>query len=301
MDGNIMFHLQLTMFLLLAVGFVCAKLGMLTAKGRESMVTVFINIMIPCSIITAFYSNLTPETLVRGAWMLVAYTFNLSFCWVISQVLYRKVEPDKRGILKYTTIISNAQFMGFPIVQAAVGDEGLMLASIAMIPGTVFTWTIALAQFTKIDGKQGVKSVFTHPCFWSVIIGVCLAAFKIPLHPSISDSLERLGNCVMPVSMLIIGSILAGVKPKAILDWRLYYFSFVRLIGIPVCLYLIFTLVGLDPMVKNVVVIMAAMPAGTVSAMLAEKHGANAEFASQIIFVSTLLSIVTLSVLSAIL
>lgn len=296
-----MFELQLTMFVLLAVGFVCARLGLLTQKGRESMTNVFINIMIPCSIITAFYQSLTPELLVKGIWMVLAYTFNLTFCWFIGKFLYRWAEPDKKGILKYATIISNAQFMGFPIVQAAFGEEGLMLASLAMIPGTVFTWTIALAQFTEIDGKKGVKSVFTHPCFWSVIIGVCLAVFKVPLHHSVADALVRLGNCVMPVSMLIIGSILAGVQLKAIFDWKLYYYSLIRLIVIPATLYLIFTAVHLEPLVKNVVVVMAAMPAGTVTAMLAEKHGANAEFASQLIFVSTLLSIVTLSILAAIL
>lgn len=301
MGQNVMFELQLTMFVLLAVGFVCTRLGMFTQKGRESMTNIFINIMIPCSIITAFYESLTIELLIKGIWMVLAYTFNLTFCWAIGKVLYRWAEPDKRGILKYATIISNAQFMGFPIVQAAMGQEGLMLASLAMIPGTVFTWTIALAQFTEISGRNGVKSVFTHPCFWSVIIGVCMAVFRIPLHNSIFDALSRLGNCVMPVSMLIIGSILAGVHLKSIFDWRLYYYSFIRLIAIPAVLYLIFTLVHLDPTVKRVVVIMAAMPAGTVTAMLAEKHGANAEFASQLIFVSTVLSIVTLSVLAAIL
>lgn len=301
MGDNVMFQLQLTMFLLLGIGFVCARLGMFTAKGRESVVNVFINVMIPCSIITAFYGSLTLEVLVRGIWMILAYTANLTFCWAVGKVLYRGVEKDKQGILKYATIISNAQFMGFPIVQAAIGEEGLMLASLAMIPGTVFTWTIALAQFTKIDGRQGLKNMLTHPCFLSVIIGVMLVLLRIPLHTSILDAMERLGNCVMPISMLIIGSILSDVNLKDILDWRLYYYSAIRLIGIPTALYFGFTALRLDPVVKNVVVIMAAMPAGTVTAMLAEKHGGNAQFASQLIFVSTLLSVVTLSVLSAIL
>lgn len=301
MSGNLMFQLQFTMFIMLAVGFLCAKRNMFSQKGRESLVNVFINIMIPCSIISAFYKSLTLDVLKKGIWMLLAYTFNLTFCWLIGKVLYKNIRPEEKGVMKYATIISNAQFMGFPIVQAVFGEEGLMLASLAMIPGTIYTWTIALAQFTQIDGKKGVRSVLTHPCFLSVIIGVCLAAFKIPLHASIVDALERMGNCVMPVSMLIIGSILAGVELKCIFDWKLYYYSLIRLVGIPAALYLIFTLAGLDPLVKNVTVVMAAMPAGTVTAMLAEKHGANAEFASQLIFVSTLLSILTLPVLSSLL
>ena len=101
----------------------------------------------------------------------------------------------------------------------------------------------------------------------------------------------------MPIAMLIIGSILAGVKARSILDWKLYYFSAIRLIGIPAVMYLFFTAVKLDPLVRNVLVVMAGTPAGTITAMLAEEHGANAEFASQLILVSTLLSMITLPIL----
>lgn len=297
MSGNMMFQLQLTMFLMLVVGFVCTKLNMFTQKGRESLVNVFINIMIPSSVISSFCKSLTVDVLKKGGWMLLAYTLNLTFCWLIGKVLYRKIRPDEQGVMKYATIISNAQFMGFPIVEALFGEEGLMLASLAMIPGTIFTWTVALAQFTQMDGKQGIKSVLRHPCFVSVVIGVSLAVLKVPMHPSITDALNRMGNCVMPISMLIIGSILAGVELKTIFDWKLYYYSLVRLVCVPIALCLIFTLLHLNPLVRNVTVVMAAMPAGTVTAMLAEQYGANAEFASQLIFLSTLLSIITLPVL----
>ena len=101
----------------------------------------------------------------------------------------------------------------------------------------------------------------------------------------------------MPVSMLIIGATLSQVKLGDIFEWRLYYYSFIRLAGIPAVLYFAFTLLGLAPEVKNTIVLMAAMPAGTVTAMLAEKHGADASFASRLIFVSTLLSIFTLSII----
>ncbi len=157
MGDNIMFQLQLTMFLMLAVGFICAKRGLLNEKGRESITNVFISIMIPCSIVSSFYSSLTPKLLVRGAWMVAAYTGTLTFCWLAGKILYRPFETSKKQVLNYATMISNAQFMGFPIVEAVLGEEGLVLAALAMIPGNIFTWTIALAQFTKINGKDGIK------------------------------------------------------------------------------------------------------------------------------------------------
>ena len=66
-----MFQLQLTMFFMLAVGFFCAKKGLLDARGRESITNVFISVIIPCSIVSSFYSSMTPELLIQGAWMVV--------------------------------------------------------------------------------------------------------------------------------------------------------------------------------------------------------------------------------------
>lgn len=295
MGENVMFQLQLTMFFMLAVGFFCAKKGLLDARGRESITNVFISVIIPCSIVSSFYSSMTPELLIQGAWMVAVYTGTLVFCWLAGKVLYAFCAPSRKKVLNYATMISNAQFMGFPIVEAVMGEEGLVLAALAMIPGNVFTWTIALGQFTKISGKEGIRNTVTHPCFLAVIAGLLLSLLKISLPLCVADGIKRLGDCVMPVSMLIIGAILSEVRLRDIFDWQLYYYSFFRLIGIPAVLFAVFTLLNIDPMVRNTTVIMAAMPAGTVTAMLAQKHGADASFASRVIFVSTFLSIFTLS------
>lgn len=299
--SSVMLKLQLTMFFIMALGWICAKRGIFTKSGREAVTGLFINLMIPASIISAFFESLTPETIVRGLYMVAAYTVCLLLAWLAGKALYRRFPMRQQKILKYATIVSNAQFMGFPVIQAMTGSEGLVLASMAMIPVSVFTWTIALAQFTEINGRQGIRNTLTNPCFCAVVIGVGLVFLPIPLHPGITDALQAVGNCVMPVSMLIIGSILAETDIRSVLDWKLYYFSFIRLIAIPAVLYFLFTAVHLDPLVKNVTVIMAAMPAGTVTAMLAEKYGADARFASSVIFISTLLGIVSLPILAALL
>ena len=147
MSGNLMFELQLTMFIMLAIGFFCAKRGMFTKEGRECLVSIFINVMIPCSVVSAFYKNMTQDLLGKGGLMVLAFTADLTFCWLIGKVLYIKIRSDEQGILKYATIISNAQFMGFPIIQAIFGQEGLMLAS------------MAIEYHRSLRGKQQVHSV----------------------------------------------------------------------------------------------------------------------------------------------
>ena len=78
MSGNLMFELQLTMFIMLAIGFFCAKRGMFTKEGRECLVSIFINVMIPCSVVSAFYKNMTQDLLGKGGLMVLAFTVQFS-------------------------------------------------------------------------------------------------------------------------------------------------------------------------------------------------------------------------------
>lgn len=95
--------------------------------------------------------------------------------------------------------------------------------------------------------------------------------------------------------MMVIGVILAETDIRKIAGkgWILYY-SLLRLIVIPLVVYGILKACGVDAMLIDVSVLMAAMPAGSTTAMLAASYDGDAPFASGMIFMSTLLSMVTL-------
>jgi predicted permease len=100
--------------------------------------------------------------------------------------------------------------------------------------------------------------------------------------------------------MLIVGSILHGVKLKEVLTKECFYYSFFRLAVVPALMFLVLTLLKASPLVTGVVVLSSAMPAALTTAMLAEKYGQDAAFASKVVFVSTILSMATLPILTTI-
>ncbi len=108
--------------------------------------------------------------------------------------------------------------------------------------------------------------------------------------------LQKLGNCSTPLSMVMIGMIFSKVRLGDLANGRVLYFCFLRLVAIPLmvlALCLPFER-ALTPMGMNVIVLMAALPGGTVSALLASRYGKAEQFATHCLILSTLLSCITL-------
>ena len=120
----------------------------------------------------------------------------------------------------------------------------------------------------------------------------------ITIPSPILRTLSYLSGCMLPVSILIIGSILAGVNIRTIFTKLTLYYSGLRLLAIPLVTLLICRMLGTPELVTGVSVLLAGMPAGSTTAILAEKYDGDAVYASGCIFVSTLLSLVTIPALS---
>lgn len=121
---------------------------------------------------------------------------------------------------------------------------------------------------------------------------------KIQLPQFLNTSIKNMGVCTTALSMLIVGMILADVKITHIFNKNSFYAAFVRLILVPVIVLVIMNLLKLDEVIKSTAVIMTGMPFGSTTALLAQKYGADAEFASECVFLTTLLSLITMPVIS---
>lgn len=95
--------------------------------------------------------------------------------------------------------------------------------------------------------------------------------------------------------MMIIGYMISGVEFKEIFKEKsVYYVSLVRLIIAPTLTYLLLKLIGANSMLINVAIIIEAMPVAAVCAIYAENNDKESSYASLIVFVTTLLSLVTI-------
>lgn len=298
---NAMLKFQSILLLLLCIGVIARKRNIITYDGRKSLSALVINVILPFNIINSFRIELSANILKQCAVVLAVAIVTQIFYILISKVLYTKFPDNKKPVLEYATICSNAGFMGNPIVEAIYGSQGLLYASIALIPLRVAMWSAGLSLFTKTDKKSVVKKLLTHPCIIAVYIGFALMITQVNLPTFIGDTIKIVSNCNTAISMIVIGAILAEIDVKQLIEKSLLYYSAWRLVLIPLIVFLALKCLKLDTMAIGVTVLLAAMPAGSTTVMLADTYGADSKYASSCVFVSTILSMLTLPIISAIL
>lgn len=297
-----MLQLQLQLFLFILAGFVMTRRGIISAAGRKSLSDLLIDFILPCNIICSFQIDMTREVLTTCGLILVLATGAQGVYLVLSRVLFRGETQERLACLRYGTVCSNAGFLGIPIIGGVYGAMGTLLTSVALIPQRIVMWSAGLSLFTHTDGKAIVRKLLTHPCIVAVFIGFGLMLAGNPALPSfVQKTIGGASGCTTCLSMLVIGSILAGAQRINLADRTLWLYTCARLALIPLAMLLIMTLLRVPTMVRGVMVLMSAMPAGSTTAILAARYDGDAPFASCMVFVSTLGSIVTLPLLCLVL
>lgn len=294
--------LQVTIFLLVAVGHFIKKIQLLGREGQKSITDLVVNVVLPCNIVTSFLTKPTADT-----WWdcLLVFVISLSiqlFAVAYGWISYRKLPEAHRKCVRYGIICSNAGFLGNPIAEGLYGAEGLMLASIYLIPQRVMMWSAGLAIFThSMSRKETLKKVLTHPCVAACMIGLVLMFGGISLPEVILTPLQTIGRCNTALSMLVIGMILGDMDLKTLLDRTVVRYTVERLVLIPLLIYAVCRLLGVGRIVTGLSVILAAMPAGAMTSMLAAKYEVAPDFGTKMVVFSTLCSIPTIAAWSILL
>ena len=176
--------LQLTIFILVAVGFLMKKIHIIGPQGQKNINDLVIYLILPCNILHAFTQSATDVDFSNYLAILFISIGIQLFCVIYGKVMFRKESEDSRKCLQYGTICSNAGFLGNPIAEGVYGIEGLVLASVYLIPQRIMMWSSGLAVFSgSSDKMKTVKKVVTHPCILACVLGMILMITGYPITP----------------------------------------------------------------------------------------------------------------------
>lgn len=297
MDFRELFTLQLEMFALMGMGAVLRKKNVLTHEGKNVLTDLVIDIVLPCSIINSFCIELDSNMIASCAQVLMISVGIQVLCSFLAGILYRHVPRERRVILQYGTIVSNAGFLGNAVAEGLYGAAGLLYASFYIIPQRIVMWSEGVSYFTESPNKTDVlKKVLRHPCVVAAEIGTALMVTQFHLPAFLSKSIAAAGGCTTPLTMFMIGAVLAEADMHHIVSRETLYYSFIRLIFIPAVVMACCVVFRVEALAADISVVLAAMPAGATTAILASKYNADEAFASKCIVLTTVLSMVLLPV-----
>lgn len=304
MNFSALLTIMATLFLLMACGFFARKKGIIDDVASKRLSTLIIKIGQPMMIISALveadfsYENLKDGFIIVGLGLVLH-----ALMAVLAFFLCKGFRDlDERKITEFSLVFTNTGFIGFPIMEALFGAKGLFLASFYVISFHLFIWSwgVAILARKRPDIKLTVRKIFINlgsiPCLIGVLLYMAVIPFPgFELPAFISKFMMYLSNLCTPISVLITGALLATRTPKQIFGSpKIYYFSAMKLVVIPLIVCLIGKLVGLPPNMVLFCTVEAALPSAATITMFSEMYDLNAGYASQTVGTSSLLSVGTL-------
>ncbi len=283
------------MLILIALGCLITRKGMLTEKGAAEMTTLLIKIVTPCLIVNSFLDS-GGDLEVNELLLAVGVSSLAIFLAMgISYLFFRKEAPERKKVLRFATIYSNAGFMGLPLIQAIVGDKGVVYGSFFIVVFNVICWTHGYRMMS--GGKLNMRAAVLNPGVIGLLFGLPIYFFKLSLPAVITEPVGFLAGLNTPLSMLVIGSYVARVSLKSFVsDISVYKTAFLRLILAPGLYLLILLLIRPGPELFVSSVIQAAAPVAANTVLFAVEYGCDSELASKSVAVSTVLSVITIPV-----
>ncbi|MBR1586444.1 MAG: AEC family transporter, partial [Clostridia bacterium] len=221
---------------------------------------------------------------------------------VYARFAFPAESESRRCSLGYAMICSNAGFLGSPVAEEVFGPVGLMLASLYLIPQRIMMWSEGLAIYSGVsDQKATVKKVLTHPCVAACILGLIVMLTRAEIPALLLSPVQIIAQCNTPLSMMVIGMILSEIDLKTLVNKTIVRFTVHRLVLMPLIVYGACLILGVSKMVTGVSTLLAAMPAGATTSILAAKYERDSQFAIKMVIFTTLCSIPAILIWSMIL
>jgi malate permease and related proteins len=297
-DRIIVFNKIIALFLIILIGVYGTKKHIINDDVNKGLRRILLEITLPLLVINSFSFSFDEG---MGRNIITAFIYSILFMilgGIISYILLKPLKGEKKKILHFANFFSNCGFIGFPIINSIFGAEGVVYTSIFNMVFTIFLWTYGVMIFSDKLSKENIKKVLLNPSIIAVYIGIPIMIFNIKLPASILDTTKIVGDMTAPISMIIVGSILSKVKIKSIFkEASVYYGALIKLIVIPLAIYMIKLIIKDNSSVIDTIIVIQAMPAAAMTSIFAADFDKEKEYGAIVVFVTTLLSIITIPVI----
>lgn len=284
----------LILFLIMFVGLAARKFRLLNNELNTGLTNFILNVTFPLNIIASFSFSFS-RTILRNILIIFSCAALAHLlAAVISVFLYLRFPGPQRRILSFITIFGNVGFMGLPILESLFGKAGVFYGSIYVVVFNIFVWTLGVMIFT---GKEDLKilKALASPALIAVLTGSALSILTIKLPLPVLKTLETVGSMTTPLSMIVVGSMMADIKIKELFSgFPVYYGTLARLLIIPLVLAFVLKFFNVPEQLLRISMTSTAMPAASLTAILAGKYKGDTVLASRIIILSTAFSIITI-------
>lgn len=297
----LVFNKIISLFLIILIGVYGTRKNIINEEVNRGLRRILLEITLPLLVINSFTFDFSEG---MGRNIFASFIYSIVFMaigGIISYILLIPMKSEKKKILHFANVFSNCGFIGFPIINSLYGAEGVVYTSIFNMVFTVVLWTYGIMIFSDKVSRENIKKVLVNPAIIAVYVGIPMMIFNIKLPSAILDTTKIVGDMTAPISMIIVGSILSKVNIKDVFkEISVYYGALIKLVLIPLILIGIKVVLKDNSNIINTIIIIQAMPAAAMTSILAADFNKEKEYSAIVVFITTLLSIVTIPIIARI-
>ena len=295
------FQVMVILFTIVVLGYVLCKLGYMGDKFDKKLSSIVVDITCPLLVLSSVMGDEMPDRslilpLVGVGFL--TYILLLVFGFWVPRFISKN--HDDQGMIGFSLMFANVGFIGYPIVASIFGPKAVFYAALLNVPNTFFIFT---AGVMLVKGEYSIRQfnpkVLLSPALIGAFIAALLVAFGVHTPEMIARPITMVGNITVPAALMIIGSSMARLPLREIIgSGKVYATSFLRLVIVPLSVYFLFHLCGVNTLINNINTVVIAMPVASFGTMFCMKYGRNPSLMTEATFITTLFSIVTIPLIT---
>jgi len=288
------------LYIIVAVGVIADKTNMFTEKTARLCTNLLFYIITPAIIIKSFLDIKYDPVTARRLFIAIGCGLLLHFvAAVINIPFFQKGDRNKSSVLKFACVYGNCGYMALPLANAVLGSEGVFYCSAVIMSFQMFVFThgIFIMSDTDENGKRHFepKKLIINPGTIGVAIGLPLFLLKVAMPHIVFQPLVYIASMNTPLAMLIFGAYLSKIELKSIFsDGKILIVALFKLIVLPLVMLGIFKLFGLTGTLLSALIISASAPTANNTVIFAAKYGRDSVFASKVVAIVSVISIITM-------
>lgn len=284
------------------VGYIAKRRGVLSEHANDVLTTLILYLTLPALILFSLDISFSIALIKDSLWLLVMSLYVLVLSIILAKWMTRRTQllEKQKAVYEGLIIFGNQGFFGYAVIYILLGEEGIYYLTIFNLLYLFLIWTYGIYLFSKNKDTIRWKNIFINPGVISTSVGLLLFLLPVSLPQPVSNGLEMVGKMTIPLSMMVIGSLIASVKGRSVFlymkNWSLWKMAMARLLCIPLLL-LLFALFSVPATLLLIAVIVSGMPSAPTISLYAQKFGGDTFIASTGVLLTTLLSMITIPIL----
>ena len=179
------------LFILIGLGALGAKTGLLRPEGKQTLSNLLVYLVVPAMIVHSYMMDFSEEILHN---LLAAFGLSvlaILIGTVLTLALTARQKDRRAPIFRFASVFSNAAYMGFPLISALFGSEGLLYASAYVTVFNILLWTMGYGMVSGSSSpKEVARSLLRTPVLYAMVVGLAVYLLQIPVPALIAQPLQ---------------------------------------------------------------------------------------------------------------